>query len=116
MSDPRMPQGARDTRCPECGHTYGTHRLGCPRTVEERDERAFFEIWWAIRRESSWKRGGPIGPAMEHWGEGFKQDCWAAWYGRATLHVVGAKDWADGIKVCAERRATTYGEKHGEGD
>lgn len=26
---PQMPQGAQETRCPECGFTYGTHKEGC---------------------------------------------------------------------------------------
>lgn len=26
---PRMPQGARETQCPVCGGTYGTHADGC---------------------------------------------------------------------------------------
>lgn len=31
MSD--MPQGALETRCPECSYTYGTHANDCPRRI-----------------------------------------------------------------------------------
>lgn len=59
--------------------------------MSDADEEGFFEIYWALRKERSWKRGllpmEAWKPCPTNWGDGFKEHAREAWMARASLHV-----------------------------
>lgn len=59
--------------------------------MPDADEEGFFEIYWALRKENSWKRSllpSEAGkPCPKEWGDGFKHAAREAWMARASLHV-----------------------------
>lgn len=59
--------------------------------MNEKDEEAFFEVWFQLQRHDDWKRKYPTEAFHENWGLGDHGAMLAAWKARAGLHVTPAE-------------------------
>ena len=59
--------------------------------MSDADEQAYFDIYWNLRRQRTWKatlmQSEKDRPCPEHWGDGYKEHAREAWMARASLHV-----------------------------
>jgi hypothetical protein len=59
--------------------------------MNDKDEEAFFEVWFQLQRREHFKSLYPTEAFHENWGLGSHDAMLKAWMARASLHVTPAK-------------------------